>query len=521
MADAALGEPLPSPPLGLTHPHFTAASAASLAALVALLACPPLHARARSVLRPAVLARVHSGLTAVAWFQARRTPALTAFFGAASATVSVPFYVLALPALQWCGSPRLGARLSLALGAALYVGNALKDLVCAPRPLGLVVGGGGGGGGGEDGGRADGASRRRSPRTRLPPRAASAPNLAASATAGGPQTITTPGGGDGTTKPTTSSEAVSAREYGLPSSHVMNTAVLLFYAGHYGLGHTVPGREWVASHPVAAPVAVYSAAAAWTAVVAAARLYAGMHTPVDVGSGLVAGLAVFSAWTALDEAYEAFLLAGDAPGSSGVTHGAAVVGAQAAASALLLRLHPRPLRHTPSYEASATFLGACAGVALGLWRSGGRHLTSGGWGSLPHGAGGLVVAATAAGRLCLGFATAAAVHLAAKAAILALLPLAYAAVPLGLRRLWQPPLHSLARPPPAGVGGGRRGQQHNSASASRWEGIPLNARGLPWDVAITARFLSYAALGWAVSDLAFGVMGVVEAGVARRWGWWG
>ena len=43
--------------------------------------------------------------------------------------------------------------------------------------------------------------------------------------------------------------------------------------------------------------------------------------------------------------------------------------------------------------------------------------------------------------------------------------------------------------------------------------IPLDARGRPWDVSITTRFLSYAALGWGVSDGAFGVMGWAE----RRW----
>lgn len=470
---------LPSPPpLGLTHPHFTAASACSLALLVLLFCLPPLHSRVRGVARPAVTRRVRSGLAVVAWLQARRTPGLTAFFSAASATVSVPFYVGALPALQWCGSPRLGARLSFALGAALYVGNALKDLVCAPRPLGLVATGGGG--------AAARAGTRASPRR--PRRSASAPALAALPH---PPSVITPATAGA------AAEAVSAREYGLPSSHVMNTLVLAAYAAHYGLGHTAAGAAWVAASPGWAPRAAYGAAAALTGVVALARLYAGMHTPVDVAAGALAGAAVFSAWTALDDLHEAFLV-------DPTTTGAAVLATHALTCALLLRLHPRPLVHTPSYEASATFLGACTGVAVGVWRSGGAHVRpgGGGWATLPHAAGPAAVGAAIALRLVCGFATAAAVHLAAKAAARRGVPAAYRAVPLRLRRLWQPPLHSL--------------RKDRLWAALR---IPVDAGGRPWDVSITTRFLSYAALGWAVSDGAFVVMRVAEGWVRGAAGW--
>jgi len=468
----------PISPLGLTHPHFTAASATSLALLVALFCLPPLHSPMRALVRPAVTARVRSGLAIVAWIQARRTPGLTAFFSAASATVSVPFYVAALPALQWCGSPRLGARLSFALGAALYVGNALKDLVCAPRPLGLVAGV-------EDGD--EGPRRRRhrrgpspSPPPRRPPRrSASAPVLKAHA----PSIITSCSDA--------ASEAVSAREYGLPSSHVMNTAVMLLYAAHYWLGHTAGGRGAAAAAPTAAPALAYGAAALLTSIVAVARMYAGMHTPIDVGAGLVAGVAVFSAWTAFDEPHEAFLI-------SPATTGAAVLASHAATCALLLRLHPRPLVHTPSYEASATFLGACTGVAIGVWRSGGAHLVRGGAGSLPWGKGPAAVAAAAALRLACGFATVGVVHVAAKAVAALGVPLAYRAVPLALRRLWQPPLHSLVE---------QEGRENGGGGGP---GIPVDAKGRPWDVSITTRFVSYAVLGWGVSDASFAVQGAVE-----------
>ena len=42
-----------------------------------------------------------------------------------------------LPLLMWEGFPGLGSELCMLMAATLYVGNAMKDLVSAPRPLGL------------------------------------------------------------------------------------------------------------------------------------------------------------------------------------------------------------------------------------------------------------------------------------------------------------------------------------------------------------------------------------------------
>ena len=38
------------------------------------------------------------------------------------------------------GIPELGWRLVFLMAACLYIGNALKDLVCAPRPVGMKSG---------------------------------------------------------------------------------------------------------------------------------------------------------------------------------------------------------------------------------------------------------------------------------------------------------------------------------------------------------------------------------------------
>ena len=39
------------------------------------------------------------------------------------------------------GLPQLGWRLALLMAACVYIGNAVKDLICAPRPAGMSNGG--------------------------------------------------------------------------------------------------------------------------------------------------------------------------------------------------------------------------------------------------------------------------------------------------------------------------------------------------------------------------------------------
>lgn len=39
---------------------------------------------------------------------------------------------------------------------------------------------------------------------------------------------------------------------------------------------------------------------------------------------------------------------------------------QVLVSIVFLRLHPKPLRHTPSYEFTTSFLGVCWGIAAGM-----------------------------------------------------------------------------------------------------------------------------------------------------------
>ena len=366
-------------------------------------------------------------------------------------------------------------RLVLALAVCLYVGDALKDLVCAPRPLAMmedeeVEGEGYGGDGSKKKPR---QQPKKKPKIRLL-----------------------------TADPSGASERKSLLEYGFPSSHVMNSLVLSLHAveccrqARYFPTAAAEGSFLPFPLPSISVAAARAVAVLWTPLVALARVACGMPSPVDVAGGMLSGLLVVAALALEDIRSGSGSSSGSGPLSSSgsssssssssldaryiswlAARGPPAAALHALATALLLRLHPRPLRYTTSFEATTAFAGACAGVALGVSLGGG----SGGAPPLSPS----LTLFTALRRLAAGLAAVAAVKEVSKRLVLALVPLPYRALPLRLRRLWQPPVRSLAR-------------------NERMErlGIPVDASGRPWDEVLTAKFFSYAALGWAVAGLA-------------------
>uniref|UniRef100_A0A453M5I1 Phosphatidic acid phosphatase type 2/haloperoxidase domain-containing protein n=2 Tax=Aegilops tauschii subsp. strangulata TaxID=200361 RepID=A0A453M5I1_AEGTS len=99
------------------------------------------------------------------------------FFSVLSCVVSVPFYTGFLPLLFWSGHGKLARQMTLLLAFCDYLGNAVKDLVSAPRPCSPPV-----------------------------------------------RRVTA-----------TEDEKENAMEYGLPSSHALNTVCLMGYMLHYVL----------------------------------------------------------------------------------------------------------------------------------------------------------------------------------------------------------------------------------------------------------------------------------------------
>ena len=373
---------------------------------------------------------------------------------------------------------------------SLYVGDALKDLVCAPRPLAMIRE--------EEEEGATGVSAGNGEGSGSPPRRRR-PSQEGKRTAALPQQSIRLLTAD----PSGASERRSVLEYGFPSSHVMNSLVLSLHAVQClrarfpALFGPPSGRGASSEGSFAVSVAAArSVAVLWTLLVALARVACGMHSPVDVAGGVLAGLLVVAALAledldgsgggggdggrglSLDARYVSWLAA----------RGPAAALLHASATALLLRLHPLPLAYTTSFEATTAFAGACGGVALGVGLGGGGG-GGGGEGASPplssvlsSSASSLTLLAFALRRLAAGLATVAVAKEISKRVVLTLIPLPYRACPLRLRRLWQPPIRSLARD-------------------ERMErlGIPVDASGRPWDEVLTAKFFSYAALGCAVA----------------------
>ena len=80
----------------------------------------------------------------------------------------------------------------------------------------------------------------------------------------------------------------------MPSTHTMNSLVLNGYAVYYLLQ-----RDYI--QPEAAPYC-YAAVIAWTLWIGVARIYMGMHTPIDIAGGLAAGVVTLGAYISVDSA---------------------------------------------------------------------------------------------------------------------------------------------------------------------------------------------------------------------------
>ena len=358
------------------------------------------------------------------------------------------------------------------------MGNALKDLVCAPRPLAMTTreergtreresgeGDGNNGNNGDEGRSSKG-------RTTTPP----PPEI---------RLLTADSSG--------ASEAKSLLEYGFPSSHVMNSLVLSLHAVECFRERFPAGLLPFSSTSTSSFSVVATARAVavlWTLLVALARVACGMHTPVDVAGGLASGLLVVAA-LALED------IGGGGGGGGGVglsldaryvswlaSRGPRAAALHALATALLLRLHPLPLKYTTSFEATTAIAGACAGVALGVGLGGGEAAS-------PPSLASVVVSFFL--RCCL--------------------------------RCCAPPRRRGPRPGRPRQGGLQEGRAlPGPAALPRPSSAPAKAlaaarevsvarrkdgearhscrrSGRPWDEVLTAKFFSYASLGWAVAGL--------------------
>ncbi|KAG0605247.1 hypothetical protein M758_9G042900, partial [Ceratodon purpureus] len=211
-----------------------------ISVLIAKITAPAKHFRA--LVQPFVLRHVESGVPVILAIQKYRHPWLDSFFGVIATVVSVPFYSLVLPLFFWHGQPKLGRQLTLLIATCVYVGNSAKDLVCAQRPPPPVC------------------------------RVVSS-----------------------------ESEAKGSEEYGLPSSHSINTICFAGYVLYYITGQQIELSTLLITTALLTTLVT---------LVIFGRLYLGMHSPIDIAAGCAIGATLLLVWCNINEYLDGFVTGG-------------------------------------------------------------------------------------------------------------------------------------------------------------------------------------------------------------------
>lgn len=247
--------------------------------------------RLRSIVQPWVVRRVQSELFLILQIQRWQHRYLDNFFSLLSCIVSVPFYTGFIPILFWSGHSKLGRQVTFLLAFCDYIGNAFKDAVSAPRP--------------------------------------SCPPV---------RRVTA-----------TEDEKENAMEYGLPSSHALNTVCLAGYILHYVIttyGHEMDGLRVFMG---------FSLVLFLVSLIGIGRIYLGMHSFIDVAVGITMGLLVLAFWLIVHGHVDDF-----------VTSGQNVTSFWAGLSFVLFFAYPTPEAPTPSFEYHTSFLGVVFGFVCGI-----------------------------------------------------------------------------------------------------------------------------------------------------------
>ncbi|KAK8554121.1 hypothetical protein V6N13_073035 [Hibiscus sabdariffa] len=244
----------------------------------------------RSLLQPWASLHVVRGTSTILKIQKHQHRALDALFSGLSCVVSVPFYTAFLPLLFWSGHGKLARQMTLLMAFCDYLGNCIKDVVSAPRP-------------------------------NCPP----------------VRRITA-----------TKDEEDNALEYGLPSSHTLNTVCLSGFLVYYVL-------SYIQSEDACVKLGAVALACLLVGLIGFGRIYLGMHSLIDIIGGLVIGLVILAIWLTVHEYVDAFIVSAQN-----------VTSFWAALSFLLLFAYPTPEFPTPSFEYHTAFDGVAFGIVAGV-----------------------------------------------------------------------------------------------------------------------------------------------------------
>ena len=262
----------------------------AIATFIVVALFPSLYLRIRAAVKPWAEKEVERETSWVIAMQKYSHPILDQLFLLTSLTCGTSFYITFLPFLFWSGELRFARHLTILCAVLIYVGNSVKDIICSPRPnwkKGVRLVGG---------------------------------------------------------------DSEHAMEYGLPSTHTINTVATVLYVLLFDWDED--GKPWDISSTTSL------ACVGWCIFIMYGRLYLGMHSPIDVALGLVVAIGCVVFYLPFSEYVDAWLLSD-----------CQVPLYQSLFSLLLIKSYPTPLKHTPSYEYAVAFTGVVLGVVLGIWKS--------------------------------------------------------------------------------------------------------------------------------------------------------
>ncbi|GAB2295443.1 hypothetical protein Dimus_029610 [Dionaea muscipula] len=362
----------------------------------------------RSLIQPWVSHHVDSGTPFILRIQKLQHKSLDVFFSVLSCVVSVPFYTGFLPLLFWSGHVKLARQVTLLMAFCDYIGNCIKDVVSAPRPS-------------------------------CPP----VRRIIA-----------------------TKDEEENAQEYGLASSHTLNTVCLSGYLLYYILSHDQNGDsslEFVG----------FSVVFLFVGLIGLGRIYLGMHSLIDVMGGLVIGFLILGFWIIFSEFIDNFIVS-----EQNVTY------FWAALSFLLCFAYPTPELPTPSFEFHTSFNGVAFGIVAGIQQSYHQFHHEG----VPRVLTPELTVPIFMARVLVGIPTILLVKFCSKALAKRILPLALCTLGIPIKSSnYLPSLNKTSDKP---------------KSPGYLQKLFFFSRHDSFDIDTSIRFFQYAGLSWSVVDLA-------------------
>lgn len=396
-----------------TIPAWQSAVLAGIVAWIVMSSILDITRKIRSLLQPWVADHVVSGIPFILKIQKSQHKVLDVVFSVTSRAVSVPFYTAFLPLLFWSGHGKLARQMTLLMVFCDYTGNCIKDVVSAPRPS-------------------------------CPP----VRRLTA-----------------------TKDEEENAQEYGLPSSHTLNTTCLSGYFMYYILSNNP-------SSSISEALIGFAIVSLIVGLTGFGRIYLGMHSLIDVVGGLLLGFVVLALWLTVHEYIDSFITAGQN-----------VTTFWAALSLLLLSAYPTPEFPTPSFEFHAAFTGVAFGIVAGMQQTYHQFHHE----NVPRLFTAKLTIPIFLGRVLVGIPTILLVKYCSKALAKWFLPVALNTMGV--------PIRSTVHLPALNSSSAEKKAEKPKQPSGYFQKFFVSAREDCFDVDTGIRFLQYAGLAWSVVDL--------------------